>query len=154
MADCETTAATGERGESVMGKRMQKSKGWGSVFLNSTLSALCFVCGVSACAWAIHGPQALLSALLGGGAVLFFSAFSLGLIWITESKRPQWSIPAFMLGFAVKLVAIGFMMVMVTAPGWIEPGWAIFTAAAVVLIFQAVEILSFTRLRLTYSTEI
>lgn len=129
-------------------KVFPRATGWRRILLATTTAAALLTLGAAGAGALLAGPAAAASAGVGGGAVLVLSGISLLVVDRTERRAPQRTMPMFMLAFAAKLVLLAVLMSLVPAPDWIEPAWAVVTAAVVVVTAQTVQILTFGSLRL------
>lgn len=128
-------------------KMFPRASGWRRVLWISLCAGLATTAVVAMLGFLLDGPDGARSALLGGAAVIVFSALSLVLVDIADRLIPSQTITAFMLGFALKLAALAVLLSSVSAPDWIVPGWTVGAAAVVVLAWQAGEITAFLQMR-------
>lgn len=129
-----------------------RARGWRRILLAAmTAGALVTALAVGA-GLILSSGAAAGSAAFGGAVVLVLSGTSLVLIDRTERRAPHRTMAVFILAFAAKLTVLAILMSLVPAPGWIEPVWAVVTAAAVVLTVQAVQIITFGQLRLSVAS--
>lgn len=96
----------------------------------------------------ISGTPAAAGAAAGGGTAVVLTGISLLLVDLTERRAPQLTLPAFMLGFAVKLAVLALALMLMPAPEGLHAGWAVGTVAAVVLVQQAAVLKGFSAMRL------
>ena len=129
-------------------KLFPHARGWRRVLLVTTTAGLCAAVVVTAVATVVSGTDAALSAGLGAGGVIVFSFFSLALIDWSDRRAPHLSIPLFMVGFGIKVAALAAALPFVPPGGWLQPEWAVGAGVAVLLVWQAAEILSFTKMRI------
>ncbi len=129
-------------------KVFPRSTGRRRILQATTAAGALATAAAAAAALLLDSGAAAASAGFGGGVVLVLSGASLWLIDRTERRAPHRTLAVFMLAFAGKLAVLAVLMSLVSAPGWVEPVWAVVTAAAVVVTVQTVQILTFGRLRL------
>jgi hypothetical protein len=122
--------------------------GWREVLTRTTVAGLGTLGLVTGFAALVHGTDAAASAAAGGGLVVVLSFMSLALIDWAERHRPHLSIPLFMMGFGVKIVALALALPLVQPGEWLYPEWALGAGIAVLLVWQIAEVLSFSRMRL------
>ncbi|GAA1178278.1 MULTISPECIES: ATP synthase subunit I [Nesterenkonia] len=134
-------------------KLFPRATGWRRVLLVSLAAGVSATLLAALAGLAVAGADAALSASLGGMIVVVFSALSLLLVDIAERVVPAQAITAFMLGFAVKIILLAVVLTSVPAPGWIVPGWTLFPAAGVVVVWQIAEITAFMRMRIAVDPE-
>ena len=126
-----------------------RGTGWRRVLLVS-LTAGVAVTGMAALlGLLLDGGAAAASALGGGAAVVVLSGVTLLLIDVAERRAPTLTITVFLLGFVVKLGLLAVMLASFPAPDWVMPAWAALTAAAVVIVWQAAEVIAFMGMRVT-----
>lgn len=126
-----------------------RSTGWRAVLCAAVAVGVLLTGAATLLGLLLAGGEAALSALAGGAAVLLLSGTSLLLIDLAERRAPRLTMPLFMAAFVVKVVGLVLLAQQASAPVWMRPGWAVITAAAVVVGWQAAEISAFLRLRVT-----
>lgn len=138
-------------GESMTARRRRASRentrGWWGILTVSVLAtavvvALCaLVCGL------LYGPEAAASAGVGGTAVLLLSAATLALIaWLWSRQREM--VMVLSIGaFVLKIVLYGLLLTVVPRPDWLEPLAAGAAALVAMAVWQAAEVLVFSRTR-------
>lgn len=93
------------------------------------------------------GGSGLLSAFFGGGIVVVFFAISLLIGHYVGRKNPTGALSAFAVAYVVKFVGFAVLFIMIGAPEWLDRLWFFVAALAAVLIWQAVEVIVFSRTR-------
>lgn len=109
----------------------------------SAVVALC--CAVSALA---VGAAAALSAVFGAVVVVLFFALSLLVGHYVGRRNPSGAIGVFLVTYLVKVVGFAVVLYFIGTPTWLDGTWFFITAVATVLVWQATEVLAFSRLRL------
>lgn len=125
----------------------ENTRGWWGILTVSVLAtavvvALCaLVCGL------LYGPEAAASAGVGGTAVLLLSAATLALIaWLWSRQREM--VMVLSIGaFVLKIVLYGLLLTVVPRPDWLEPLAAGAAALVAMAVWQAAEVLVFSRTR-------
>lgn len=126
-----------------------RSTGWRRILLVTTTAGISTMLLCAATAVLIIGPAAAASAAIAAGSVIVFSFISLALIDWSDRHAPHLSIPLFMIGFGLKVAALAVAMPFVRPGDWLQTSWAIGAGLAVLLVWQAAEILSFARMRIS-----
>lgn len=130
-----------------------KGHGWRRVLMTTTTAALLALVLASFIAALVHGAAAAASAAAGGGLVVVLSFLSLALIDWADRHRPRLAIPLFMIGFAVKVAALALVMPFLRPGDWLQPAWALGAGITVLLLWQVVEVWTFTKMRITVHPE-
>lgn len=131
----------------------RRSTGWRRVLLVTTTAGISTALLCAAIALLVSGPAAAASAAVAAGGVIAFSFLSLALIDWAERHAQHLAIPLFMVGFVIKIAALAVLLPLVQPGEWLQPGWAIASGVAVFLIWQVVEILSFSQMRISVTPE-
>lgn len=134
-------------------KIFPRATGWRRVLLVTTAAGVVSALLAAALGALVNGAGAAASAGIGGGGVIAFSFLSLALIDWADRHASHLSIPLFMIGFVVKVAALAVFMPLVRPGDWLDPGWAIGSGVGVLLVWQAAEVLSFTKMRITVEPE-
>lgn len=122
--------------------------GWRRMLLWSVTAGLLATVSAAGLGWLLQGVNAAASASIGGGLQVVLTGMTLLSVVICERRAPHWTMAVLVTGFAAKAILLGIVASVPTAPGWSEPMWLILTAAAVMVVVQAVELACFSRLRL------
>ncbi|AJT42958.1 hypothetical protein [Psychromicrobium lacuslunae] len=93
------------------------------------------------------GGSGLLSAFFGGGMVIIFFTISLLIGHFVGRKNPTGALGAFAVAYVVKFVGFAALLITIGAPEWLDRLWFFVAALASVLIWQAVEVIVFSRTR-------
>ncbi|WP_394938674.1 hypothetical protein [Psychromicrobium sp. YIM B11713] len=93
------------------------------------------------------GESGLLSAIFGGGIVVVFFSISLLIGHFIGRKNPTGALSAFAVGYVVKFVGFAALFIILGAPDWLNRLWFFVAALASVVIWQAVEVVVFSRTR-------
>lgn len=131
----------------------RRSTGWRRVLLVTTTAGISTALLCAGIALLVSGPAAAASAAVAAGGVIAFSFLSLALIDWAERHAQHLAIPLFMVGFVIKIAALAVLLPLVQPGEWLQPGWAIASGVAVFLIWQVVEILSFSQMRISVTPE-
>lgn len=134
-------------------KVFPRATGWRRILITTTTAGAAVTSAAAALGALVGSGAAAASAAFGGAAVLLLTGISLFVVDRTERRAPHLSMMMFMLTFALKISLLTLLLMLVPAPGWIEPIWAVLTAAGVVVTVQAVQIATFSRLRLSVTPE-
>lgn len=126
-----------------------RSTGWRRVLLVTTTAGLSTTLLCAAIAALISGVAAAASAAVAGGGVVAFSFISLALIDWADRHAPHLAMPLFIVGFGLKVAALAVAIPFVRPGDWLQPSWAVGGGLAVLLVWQAAEILSFAKMRIS-----
>jgi ATP synthase protein I len=87
---------------------------------------------------------------VGLAALLVIAFFAVGLLVADAVGRvsPGAALGAFILTYLVKVFGIGFILLAIGIPAWVDRGWFLWTAIGVVVLWQAGEIRAFSKARL------
>ncbi|MGO1193754.1 MAG: hypothetical protein ACTMHH_07760 [Nesterenkonia sp.] len=134
-------------------KLFPRATGWRRVLLVTTAAGAAAALAALAVSTLVSGSPAAASAAVGGGGALAFSFLSLALIDWADRHAPHLAIPLFMIGFGVKVAVLAVVVLLVRPGDWLDPGWAVGSCVVVVLVWQAAEILSFSKMRISVQPE-
>lgn len=134
-------------------KLFPRATGWRRVLLVTTAAGAAAALAALAVSTLVGGSPAAASAAVGGGGALAFSFLSLALIDWADRHAPHLAIPLFMIGFGVKVAVLAVVVLLVRPGDWLDPGWAVGSCVVVVLVWQAAEILSFSKMRISVQPE-
>lgn len=91
-----------------------------------------------------HG---VLSVLCGSLVVIVFFAFSLLVAHVFGRNRPQAVMSIFFMSYLVKVIAFSAILFALGAPSWLNKPWFAGAAIAAVLVWQATEVVIFSKQR-------
>ena len=103
----------------------------------------------AAAAAALLGPGIAGSASVAAGWALIAVFFGISLLvgHVVGRKNPSGAIGMFAVTYAVKVVGFAAILWLVGMPEWLEGEWFFYTAIGTVVLWQAAEILTFSRTR-------
>jgi ATP synthase protein I len=102
---------------------------------------------LAAAAAVFAGWSGALSALFGAAVVVAFFSLSLLVGHFVGRRNPSGAIGAFMFTYLVKVVGFAALLIFLGAPAWLDRTWFFVTAVAGVLVWQATEVIVFSRTR-------
>lgn len=128
------------------------SRSHGSPWLG--LAAKCSAASVGAAAilamvaFATTGPGAGGSVLFSAGMVIVFFALSLIAGHLAGRNNPSGAIGVFAVVYAIKIFGFAALLLWLGKPAWIVGPWFGAAGIVTVVVWQAVEVFAFSRLRL------
>ncbi|WP_138413141.1 hypothetical protein [Sinomonas gamaensis] len=99
-------------------------------------------------AWATTDLAAAGSVLFSAVVVIAFFAISLVVGHLVGRRNPAGAIGMFAVVYLVKIVGFAALLLWIGTPAWINPPWFGGTGIAEVVVWQAVELWGFSRVRL------
>ncbi|MCU1573644.1 MAG: hypothetical protein JWO93_1726 [Micrococcaceae bacterium] len=102
---------------------------------------------LAAAAALVTGWPGAVSALFGAAVVVAFFSLSLLVGHFVGRRNPSGAIGAFMVTYLVKVVGFAALLIFLGAPDWLDRTWFFVTAVAGVLVWQATEVVVFSRTR-------
>ena len=114
----------------------------------------CLCWTVAACAAAalaalfVAGAFAAASVGLAALLVIVFFGISLLIAEVVGRISPGAALGAFILTYLVKVFAVGFTLLAIGLPGWVDQVWFLWSALGSVVLWQAGEIRAFTKARM------
>lgn len=145
--------AAGTAGTGNGQKIFPRETGWRRVLTIAVLAGTGTTLLAAGLGLILQGGYAAASAAGGGAAIVILSGLTLLLVDWAERHRPEATILLFMIGFLVKLAGLALLLPVLNVPEWVEPNWAVITAAAVVIVWQAAEISAFVKLRFSVTPD-
>lgn len=100
----------------------------------------------------VAGAPAAFSVGLAALLVIMFFAVSLLVAELVGRVSPGAALGAFMITYLVKVFGVGFVLLAVGIPDWVERGWFMWSAIGIVVLWQAGEIRAFSKARLPIYT--
>ena len=94
------------------------------------------------------GPGAAGSVAFAAGVVIAFFAISLLAGHAFGRRNPSGAIGAFAVVYVLKIVGFAALLLWLGRPGWVDGPWFGASGIVTVVVWQAVEVISFGRLRL------
>lgn len=98
-------------------------------------------------AWVSTSMAAMLSVLLTSLAVMAFFSLSLLAAHVFGKHFAHGAVGTFIPVYLVKVVALGVLLWLVRTPEWYHGAWALWSALALVVLWQGVEIWTFAKAR-------
>lgn len=114
----------------------------------------CLTWTVAACVLAalvslvISGPLTAASVGLAALLVIVFFGISLVIAEVVGRVSPGAALGAFVITYMVKVFAVGFTLLAVGLPDWVDRPWFMWTALGAVVLWQAGEIHAFSKARM------
>lgn len=102
----------------------------------------------AAAAYFAAGPAAAGSVAAAAVLVVVFFGSSLLIGHVVGRRNPSAALGAFMVGYVVKVVGFGAVAFLVGAPAWLDKDWFMWSAVGTVVLWQAVELFAFSKVRL------
>ncbi|WP_309082091.1 hypothetical protein [Zhihengliuella sp.] len=93
------------------------------------------------------GIEAALSAIGAVVLVLVFFGITLLIGHVVGRRNPRAALGAFMFGYLIKVVGFGAAVFLLGTPDWIDRLWFLIGGVAGVVVWQATELIVFSRLR-------
>ncbi|MEE1620851.1 hypothetical protein ACQ3I4_03750 [Zafaria sp. Z1313] len=93
------------------------------------------------------GPAAVPSVLAGAALVVVFFGITLVIGHVVGRRNPSAALSAFVVGYVVKVVGFGALVFGLGVPSWIDGTWFLVSAVAMVVVWQATEMVVFSRQR-------
>lgn len=118
---------------------------WGILWWSLAAAALALAATVAV--FVPRGGDAGWSALVGGGVVLLLSAVTGATTALVWDRAREAALPLSVGAFVVKLVVYMLLLTVVPRPAWLEALPAGVGALVVLLVWQAAEVLVFSRTR-------
>lgn len=123
------------------------SSPWLKILAVSAAASSGFLLLAGAAAWLFTGGNAAGSALLGGGLVIVFFGLSLLVGHIVGRRNPSGAIGMFVVTYVVKVVGFAAVLFALGQPEWLNGTWFFASAVGTVLVWQAAEIVAFSKTR-------
>ncbi|WP_052274375.1 hypothetical protein [Arthrobacter sp. L77] len=102
---------------------------------------------IAAAALLAASPAAGLSVLFGAALVMVFFGISLLIGHFTGRTNPSGALGLFVVTYAIKVVGFGAVLFLFGTPDWLDRTWFFWGALATVIVWQAAEVVAFSRLR-------
>ncbi|WP_231567568.1 hypothetical protein [Sinomonas humi] len=99
-------------------------------------------------AWLATGAAAAGSVAFAAVVVIAFFAISLLVGHFVGRRNPAGAIGMFAVVYLIKIVGFAAVLIWIGTPAWINPPWFGATGIATVVVWQAVELWGFSRVRL------
>ncbi|MEA5456097.1 hypothetical protein SPF06_15285 [Sinomonas sp. JGH33] len=99
-------------------------------------------------AWLTANAAAAGSVIFAAAVVMCFFAISLLVGHFVGRRNPSGAIGAFAVVYLVKIVGFAALLLWIGTPAWINPPWFGATGIVTVVVWQAVELWGFSRVRL------
>lgn len=118
------------------------------------LAALCSgtTAGVDAVlavvAWLVTGPAAAGSVAFAAVVVIAFFAISLLVGHFVGRRNPAGAIGMFAVVYLIKIIGFAALLICIGTPAWIDPPWFGAAGIVTVVVWQAIELWGFSRVRL------
>lgn len=103
---------------------------------------------LAAAAWLATGPAAAGSVAFSAVVVIAFFAISLLVGHFVGRRNPAGAIGVFAVVYLIKIVGFAALLIWIGTPAWINPQWFGATGIVTVVLWQAVELWGFSRVRL------
>jgi ATP synthase protein I len=97
--------------------------------------------------------QGVLSVLSGSFLVIVFFGLSLLVGHVVGKKMPSAVMGVFVITYFVKVIGFAAVLYAVGTPGWLNKPWFAGAAVATLLLWQATEVVSFTKQRFLFFDE-
>lgn len=120
---------------------------WLRLLRSCSLVALVLAAAGSAAAGLISGLPAVASVVSAILLVVVFFGITLIIGHVVGLRNPRAALGAFMVGYIVKVVGFGAVVFLLGTPAWVDGAWFIGAAVAAVIVWQATEMIVFSRLR-------
>ena len=104
--------------------------------------------GLALAALIVSGWPGVGSVVFGSSVVVAFFGLSLLVGHVYGRKNPSGAIGMFMVTYLVKVVGFAVILFTLGAPTWLNGPWFAAAGVVVVLLWQATEVLTFSRQRL------
>lgn len=95
----------------------------------------------------ISGVNAVLSVAAAAALVVVFFGITLLIGHFVGLRHPRAAMGAFMAGYLVKVVGFGAVVFLLGTPEWLARGWFLGAAVGAVIVWQATEMVVFSRFR-------
>ncbi|MET1087252.1 MAG: hypothetical protein ABWY04_09040 [Arthrobacter sp.] len=137
-----------ESGNGIVGASGPTHSLWLNLLKRSSAAAAAglAVCAVPAAV--LQGPTGALSSTAGGLLVMLFFGISLWVGHVMGRNNPSGAIGMFVAAYFIKVVGFAAVLFMVGAPAWLHGRWFVAGAVTAVILWQAAEILGFSKARL------
>lgn len=99
-------------------------------------------------AWLATSPAAAGSVAFAAVVVIAFFAISLLAGHFVGRRNPAGAIGMFAVVYLIKIVGFAALLIWIGTPDWIDPPWFGATGIVTVVVWQAVELWGFSRVRL------
>ncbi|MDQ4502052.1 hypothetical protein [Sinomonas sp. ASV322] len=117
-----------------------------AVLCTGASAAVAVVLAVAA--WLTANAAAAGSVIFAAVVVISFFAISLLVGHFVGRRNPSGAIGAFAVVYLVKIVGFAALLIWIGTPVWINPPWFGATGIVTVVVWQAVELWGFSRVRL------
>lgn len=94
------------------------------------------------------GGTGLVSALIGWAVVALFFGVSLLVGHFAGKDQSSGAIGVFLATYVIKVLGFGAVLAFFAIPSWMSPPWFLISAVVTVLLWQASEVLAFSRTRM------
>lgn len=121
---------------------------WLGLALRCTAASAGAAAVLSGAALAVAGPAAAGSVAFAAGVVIAFFAISLLAGHAIGRRNPSGAIGAFAVVYVLKIVGFAVLLLWLGRPEWVDGPWFGGSGIVTVVVWQGVEVLSFSRLRL------
>ena len=121
---------------------------WLGLAVRCTVASAVAAAVLAVVALAMAGPAAAGSVAFAAGVVIAFFAISLLAGHAIGRRNPSGAIGAFAVVYVLKIVGFAALLLWLGRPDWVDGPWFGASGIVTVVVWQAVEVLSFSRLRL------
>jgi len=131
-----------------LGVAVSGSSLWLRLLALSTTAAVLALAVTAVIAAAMNGGQGALSVAFGGALVIVFFAISLLIGHFVGRNNPSGAVGLFVATYFVKVVGFAVILFVFGAPEWLHGRWFLIAAVVTVVVWQAAEIIGFSKARL------
>ena len=121
---------------------------WLGLALRCTAGSAGAAAVLAAAAALASGPAAAGSVAFAAGVVIAFFAISLLAGHAVGRRNPSGAIGAFAVVYVLKIVGFAALLLWLGRPEWVDGPWFGASGIVTVVVWQGVEVISFSRLRL------
>ncbi|MCQ9163299.1 MULTISPECIES: hypothetical protein [unclassified Arthrobacter] len=121
---------------------------WLNILVKCLLVAVAATVVLAVAALVVSGWPGVGSVAFGAAVVVAFFGLSLLVGHIYGRKNPSGAIGVFMVTYLVKVVGFAVILFTLGAPTWLNGPWFATAGVVVVLLWQATEVVTFSRQRL------
>lgn len=140
------TSAAGGRPEQFAASGPTASP-WLDILRNCALVSGAAVVLLAVAATIFTSLPAALSVLFGAAVVMAFFALSLLVGHFYGRRNPSGAVGVFLVTYLVKIVGFAALLFALGAPAWLNGTWFFAAAVVAVLLWQATEVITFSRQR-------
>lgn len=121
---------------------------WMGILKTCTAYTTSVGAAVSLVSWPILGPQIAGSIGFAAGLVIAFFGISLLIAEVAGRYRSNWSLPAFLFTYVLKVFGMGFLVLFSGLPDWVHRPAFMWAAIGSLVLWQFGEIRAFSKARL------